>query len=169
MAVDQGYVPEGVVPAKEPVGYFHLAQTFFFPQIRPKLLHQIPIWPIIVGVVLGIIFLALIVILLYVLGFFKRKKPGLRQASYSKGGADELERRAQEMQEKPKKFAGFEEDTSKVDKYERGTKRKMKGKHRGEIKILHPADLAAGQDAEDNQREQLLGGDETKDKTEEAT
>ncbi|THD26176.1 hypothetical protein D915_002617 [Fasciola hepatica] len=156
LTVDQGYVPEGVVPASEPVGYFHLAQTFFFPQIRPKLLHQIPIWPIIVGVVLGIIFLALIVILLYALGFFKRKKPALRQASYSRGGADELERRAEEIQDKPKKYAGFEEKTSTEEKYERGTKRKMKGKHRGELKILHPADLAATKSGDDNQHERLL-------------
>ncbi|KAA3681864.1 uncharacterized protein DEA37_0006914 [Paragonimus westermani] len=155
LAVDQGSLPPGVVPAVEPAGYFHLAQTFFFPQIRPKLLHQIPTWPIIVGTVLGIIFLALIVILLYVLGFFKRRKPALRKARYSKGGADELERNVDDMPVREKRFAGFG-GASNTDKYERGVRKKnlrQRGRRRGELTILHPADLAAGkQSAQDEEK-----------------
>ncbi|OON14154.1 hypothetical protein X801_10058 [Opisthorchis viverrini] len=149
LSVDQGALPDGVVPASEPVGYFHVWQTFFFPQIRPKLIHQIPTWPIIVGVVLGIIFLALLVILLYCVGFFKRRKPDLRKAKFSKGGADELERNSEETPARQTHFAGFQ--TSTTDKYERGAKRKRRGKHRGELTILHPADLAAGHQTQDEQ------------------
>ncbi|KAF6771060.1 hypothetical protein AHF37_10460, partial [Paragonimus kellicotti] len=155
LAVDQGYLPPGVVPAVEPAGYFHLAQTFFFPQIRPKLLHQIPTWPIIVGIVLGIIFLALIVILLYVLGFFKRRKPALRKARYSKGGADELERNVDDTPVREKRFAGLG-GPSNTNKYERGVRKKnlrQRGRRRGELTILHPADLAAGkQNAQDEEK-----------------
>ncbi|KAG5452305.1 hypothetical protein CSKR_106734 [Clonorchis sinensis] len=149
LSVDQGALPEGVIPASEPVGYFHVWQTFFFPQIRPKLIHQIPTWPIIVGVVLGIIFLALLVILLYCLGFFKRRKPDLRKAKFSKGGADELERNVEESPARQTHFAGFQISTT--DKYERGAKRKRRGKHRGELTILHPADLAAGHQTQEEQ------------------
>ncbi|CAH8521309.1 unnamed protein product [Dicrocoelium dendriticum] len=151
LTVDQGFVPAGVIPAAEPVGYFHLAQTFFFPQIRPKLLHQIPIWPIIVGVVSGILVLALIIILLRELGFFKRRKSALLKAKYSRGGADELERTAEETPVKKPHYSGLQPST--VDKYERGTKKRPKGKHRGDLTILHPADLAANkQNAQDEQK-----------------
>ncbi|VDP73891.1 unnamed protein product [Schistosoma mattheei] len=74
ISVNQGDIPKGVQPANEPVGHFYLSQTFFFPQIRPKLIHQLPIWPIIVGIVLGVLFLYLLIILLYLLGFFRRQE-----------------------------------------------------------------------------------------------
>ncbi|CAL8096723.1 unnamed protein product [Calicophoron daubneyi] len=157
LAVGQGTLPPGVQPAKEPVGYFHIAQTFFFPQIRPKLLHQVPIWPIIVGVVLGVIFLALIVILLYELGFFKRRKPELRKARYSRGGADAAEKDAWDANKSAEEFRQ-EQARLEAEEEERRRKQKQKRKKRGidkrDIKILHPSDLAARQ--ESSEASQLL-------------
>lgn len=143
ITVSHVQIPEGVLPSPEPVGHFYLSQTFFFPQIRPKLLHQIPIWPVIVGIVLGIIVLALIVILLYVLGFFRRRKPGLRKARLGKGGAEDIAQRDHDE--------NVNTSTTRRDViFDSGmnTERSHKKKHKKDLNILHPADLCFNTEAE---------------------
>ncbi|CAH8499242.1 unnamed protein product [Schistosoma margrebowiei] len=172
ISVNQGDIPNGVQPANEPVGHFYLSQTFFFPQIRPKLIHQLPIWPIIVGIVLGVLFLYLLIILLYLLGFFHRRKTELRKAMLSKGGADDTYKREQTElllndQMKLKQQSITTENVNKnknsyqhFDGYTNATptpppppssssssimnhkSKKLKKKHKRELNILHPGDLS---------------------------
>lgn len=137
MTADQGFTPPGVIKAPEPVGHFEIAQTFYFPQSKPKLLRQIPIWPIIVGLVLGIILLALLIILLYRFGFFRRRKHRLTKSSKADknfhvpavkavNGADETD------------TGGF----GTLLSVEAARKRRRKLlKHPEEVSILHPDDL----------------------------
>ncbi|VEL25282.1 unnamed protein product [Protopolystoma xenopodis] len=87
LSVDQGFFPPGVMPFHEPAARLHLSQTFFMPRIKAPLLHQIPIWPIIVGLVCGLILFALLVILLYRLGFFRRRRPAQLRAELTRNGA----------------------------------------------------------------------------------
>lgn len=96
LSISEGQVPVGVRPSGKPAAYFAFVQTLFFPQIYPKLLQQIPYWPIVVGVVLGSIVLVLIFIGLYECGFFKRRRPPLLMAELNAGGAEQLEKEANE-------------------------------------------------------------------------
>ncbi|CAH8491500.1 unnamed protein product [Schistosoma mattheei] len=166
ISVNQGDIPKGVQPANEPVGHFYLSQTFFFPQIRPKLIHQLPIWPIIVGIVLGVLFLYLLIILLYLLGFFRRRKTELRKAMLSKGGAEDTYKREQtelllndQIKSKQQSMTTGNVNNNNnyqyVDGYTKATptpppppsimnkkSKKLKKKHKRELNILHPGDLS---------------------------
>ncbi|VDP98637.1 unnamed protein product [Trichobilharzia regenti] len=152
ISVNQGEIPEGVHPAEEPVGHFYLSQTFFFPQIRPKLIHQIPIWPIIVGVVLGLIVLYLLIILLYLLGFFRRRKTQLRKAMLTKGGAEETYKREQTEsllvgETKPEQTNDVAHKAMNSTPPGQGDAKmspgkKLKKKHKKDLNILHPGDLS---------------------------
>ncbi|KAK4469592.1 hypothetical protein MN116_006606 [Schistosoma mekongi] len=157
VSVNQGDLPKGVKPANEPIGHFYLSQTFFFPQIRPKLIHQLPIWPIIVGIVLGVICLYLLIILLYLLGFFHRRKTELRKAMLSKGGAEEIYKR-----QLTESFINKEQIKSIHDQQNEYTTNSMKlNNHTNRksyrkkykqknVNILHPGDLSSL----DNQQQQ---------------
>nr|AKB94436.1 integrin [Schistosoma mansoni] len=153
ISVNQGSIPKGVQPANEPIGHFYLSQTFFFPQIRPKLIHQLPIWPIIVGIILGVLFLYLLIILLYLLGFFRRRKTELRKAMLSKGGAEDTYKHEQTElllndQNKSKQSVTKENNnyhppdgyTTNVTSSNKN--KKLKKKHKRELNILHPGDLS---------------------------
>ncbi|CAH8472776.1 unnamed protein product [Schistosoma turkestanicum] len=171
ISVNQGILPKGVQPAQEPVGHFYLSQTFFFPQIRPKLLHQIPIWPIIVGIVLGVLVLYLLIILLYLLGFFHRRKTELRKAKFTKGGAEDIYQFEQAQllindQNKSKNTTTNTttnnnhhsnqyqhsdghtnvtppvQPTSPLLNNDSKSRKRMKKKHKHELNILHPGDLS---------------------------
>ncbi|KAH9584393.1 hypothetical protein MS3_00006013 [Schistosoma haematobium] len=147
ISVNQGDIPKGVQPANEPVGHFYLSQTFFFPQIRPKLIHQLPIWPIIVG-------------------FFRRRKTELRKAMLSKGGAEDTYKREQtelllndqiKSKQQPMTTGNVNNNNNYqyVDGYTKATptpppppsimnkkSKKLKKKHKRELNILHPGDLS---------------------------
>ncbi|TNN12571.1 Integrin [Schistosoma japonicum] len=153
VSVNQGHLPKGVKPAIEPIGHFYLSQTFFFPQIRPKLIHQIPIWPIIVGIVLGVICLYLLIILLYLLGFFRRRKTELRKAMLSKGGAEDIYKREQtdsliineqikssndKQSYQQNEYTNSTLTSNKLNDTNRKSHRK---KYKRNVNILHPGDL----------------------------
>ncbi|KAL3311649.1 Integrin, alpha [Cichlidogyrus casuarinus] len=92
--VSQGTLPEGVVPVPEPAAHYMLFQTVVFPEIRPKTLHMIPIWPIILGVVVGLLILSALIAVLYRCGFFRRKsKDYMRKAALQSARAEEVHRR----------------------------------------------------------------------------
>ncbi|BHF59895.1 hypothetical protein SprV_0100285600 [Sparganum proliferum] len=137
MTADQGFTPAGVIKAPEPVGHFEIAQTFYFPQSKPKLLRQIPIWPIIVGLVLGIILLALLIILLYRFGFFRRRKHILTKSARANKNAHLAAVTAVNNADETDN-GGF----GTLLSVEAARKRRRKLlKHPEEVSILHPDDL----------------------------
>lgn len=122
-------------------------------------MHRIPLWPVIVGIVLGLICLFLIILLLYLNGFFKRKKSVLRKAKFTQGGAeetyarekqDELLEQKNQKQEKIKN--NDNDDKMDLDKFctsQTTPKKKAGFKNRKHIRILHPSDLQYEQTIEE--------------------
>ncbi|KAH9286447.1 Integrin alpha-5 [Echinococcus granulosus] len=149
LTVDQGAVPKGVLRSPEPVGSFNMPQIFYFTKIKPTIFYKIPIWPIVVGLVLGILLLTLLILILYRFGFFRRRKHKLAVSGrrrwhetlaeeISKRGTDEVDR------------GGSDLDTFSSIRYaEEARKRRLKlRKHPEEVSILHPDEIPKDNEGE---------------------
>ncbi|VDK38902.1 unnamed protein product [Taenia asiatica] len=142
LTVDQGAVPKGVLRSPEPIGSFNMPQIFYFTKIKPTIFHQIPIWPIVVGLVLGILLLTLLILILYRFGFFRRRKHKLAVSGRrrwhenltdetNKRGTDEVDRGGSDL-----------DAFSSIRYAEEARKRRLKlRKHPEEVSILHPDEI----------------------------
>lgn len=53
---------------------FRLQQAIFFTEIKPKYLHRIPIWPVVLGIVAGLLILVALCGICRICGLFRRTK-----------------------------------------------------------------------------------------------
>ncbi|KAA0191496.1 Integrin alpha-ps, partial [Fasciolopsis buskii] len=58
----------------DPWPAFELKQSIIFRNVQPDVIHQVPWWPIVVGIVIGILLLTALGICCYCCGFFRRKR-----------------------------------------------------------------------------------------------
>ncbi|TPP60601.1 Integrin, partial [Fasciola gigantica] len=58
----------------DPAPVFEMKQSIIFYNVHPDVIHQVPWWPIVVGVVVGSLLLAALGICCYCCGFFRRKR-----------------------------------------------------------------------------------------------
>ncbi|VDD78343.1 unnamed protein product [Mesocestoides corti] len=141
LTVDQGSVPKGILRSPEPCGSFEIPQIFYFPQVKTDLLYQIPIWPIVVGLVLGILLLAFLTIILYRFGFFRRRKHKLAVSGrrrWRENFNENSNHRGVDSVDKDGEIGAF----GSVRSAEEARKRRLKlRKHPEEVSILHPDEI----------------------------
>ncbi|VDM32793.1 unnamed protein product [Hydatigera taeniaeformis] len=142
LTVDQGAVPKGVLRSPEPIGSFDMPQIFHFTQIEPTIFHQIPIWPIVVGLVLGILLLTLLTLILYRFGFFQRRKHKLA-VSGRRRWRENLVDNANKRDLAEDSREGSDLDAFSSIRYaEEARKRRIKlRRHPEEVSILHPDEI----------------------------
>ena len=136
----------------EPVGSFESPQIFFFTKIKPTIFHQIPIWPIVVGLVLGILLLAFLILILYRFGFFRRRKHKLA-VSGRRRWHENLDEKTNKHNVDGIDGPGDEFDTFSSIRYaEEARKRRLKlRKHPEEMSILHPDEISKMNQGQENQ------------------
>ncbi|KAM7540331.1 hypothetical protein Aperf_G00000042663 [Anoplocephala perfoliata] len=143
LTVDQGAVPKGVMRAEEPVGSYQLPQIFYFTKIKQTIFYLIPVWPIVVGLVLGILLLSLLILLLYRFGFFRRRKHKLA-VSGRRRWHENLNNETPKRVPNDEDFVDGELGTFSSVRYaEEARKRRLRlRKHPEGVSILHPDEIA---------------------------
>nr|CDS28315.1 integrin alpha ps [Hymenolepis microstoma] len=142
LTVDQGAVPKGVLRSPEPAGVFHMPQVFYFTKIKQAIFYLIPVWPIVVGLVLGILLLTLLVLLLYRFGFFRRRKHKLA-VSGRRRWHENMENEATKRDADGQNGIDEDLDTFGSIRYaEEARKRRLRlRKHPEVVSILHPNEI----------------------------
>ncbi|VUZ46997.1 unnamed protein product [Hymenolepis diminuta] len=142
LTVDQGAVPKGILRSSEPAGVFHMPQVFYFTKIKQAIFYLIPVWPIVVGLVLGILLLTLLILLLYRFGFFRRRKHKLA-VSGRRRWHENLDNEASKRDaDKTDGIDGDLDAFSSIRYAEEARKRRLRlRKHPEVVSILHPDEI----------------------------
>ncbi|KAM3172976.1 hypothetical protein ACTXT7_013449 [Hymenolepis weldensis] len=142
LTVDQGAVPKGVLRSSEPAGVFHMPQVFYFTKIKQTIFYLIPVWPIVVGLVLGILLLTLLILLLYRFGFFQRRKHKLA-VSGRRRWHENLDNEASKRGNDGRDGIDGDLDAFSSIRYaEEARKRRLRlRKHPEVVSILHPDEI----------------------------
>ncbi|VDO09187.1 unnamed protein product [Rodentolepis nana] len=119
-----------------------MPQIFYFTKIKQAIFNLIPVWPIVVGLVLGILLLTFLVLLLYRFGFFRRRKHKLA-VSGRRRWHENMENEANKRDaDGPNGIDGDLDTFGSIRFAEEARRRRLRlRKHPEVVSILHPDEI----------------------------